>query len=110
MSYGPWCRWSNRNLSTAFTTERHFCRARSHRYPSEKQGRRDRPDRYTVVPEEIPHVVLGDRPKKRICRFLEEYTKQEQLQSFGLAPKRKLLFFGPPGNGKTLSAEVIAGE
>jgi len=55
-------------------------------------------------------VVLGDRPKKRICRFLEEYTKQEQLQSFGLAPKRKLLFFGPPGNGKTLSAEVIAGE
>lgn len=55
-------------------------------------------------------VVLGDRPKKRIGRFLEEYTKQERLAAFGLTPKRKLLFFGPPGNGKTLCAEVIAGE
>jgi SpoVK/Ycf46/Vps4 family AAA+-type ATPase len=55
-------------------------------------------------------MVLGERPKKRICRFLEEYSKQERLAAFGLTPKRKLLFFGPPGNGKTLCAEVIAGE
>jgi len=58
----------------------------------------------------LQDVVLGERPKKRICRFLEEYTKQERLAAFGLTPKRKLLFFGPPGNGKTLCAEVIAGE
>jgi len=58
----------------------------------------------------LQDMVLGEQPKKRISRFLEEYTKQEQLAAFGLTPKRKLLFFGPPGNGKTLCAEVIAGE
>jgi SpoVK/Ycf46/Vps4 family AAA+-type ATPase len=39
-----------------------------------------------------------------------EQDRDEVLRSHGLRPKSKLLFCGPPGCGKTLTAEVIAGE
>lgn len=58
----------------------------------------------------LSDIILAPQPESRILRFLQEYSSQARLAEFGLAPKRKLLFYGPPGNGKTLCAEVIAGE
>ncbi len=55
-------------------------------------------------------IVMGDETKNEIQRILDEFSKRSALAEFGLAPKRKLLFFGPPGNGKTLCAEVLACE
>ncbi|HKD82518.1 MAG TPA: ATP-binding protein [Candidatus Angelobacter sp.] len=58
----------------------------------------------------LDDIVLREETAAKICRFLQEYSKQELLNRYGLLPKQKLLFFGPPGNGKTYAAEVIASE
>jgi SpoVK/Ycf46/Vps4 family AAA+-type ATPase len=39
----------------------------------------------------------------------EEHHRRDVLASGGLRPRRKALFFGPPGCGKTLAAQVLAG-
>lgn len=38
-----------------------------------------------------------------------ENRKQDILRSYGLQPRSKLLFCGPPGCGKTLTAKVLSG-
>jgi len=45
-----------------------------------------------------------------LSNILDEFRKSEILKTHGLTPKRKLLFCGPPGCGKTLCTEVISGE
>ncbi len=58
----------------------------------------------------LDDIVLRDETNSRVNRFLHEFAKREVLARYGLCPKLKLLFFGPPGNGKTLCAEIIAAE
>ena len=58
----------------------------------------------------LDDVILSDETRSSVEEVLEEHHHQEQLASYGLRPADRLLFYGPPGCGKTLTAEVIASE
>lgn len=55
-------------------------------------------------------ILLKPDMHESLCNILSEYKKSEILRTYGLTPKYKLLFCGPPGCGKTLCTEVISGE
>ena len=58
----------------------------------------------------LEDVVLSPQNRSLVCNILREHNREEVLKAHGLRPSDRLLFCGPPGCGKTLTAEVIAGE
>lgn len=58
----------------------------------------------------LDDVVLSDDNRSLIDELLTEHHRSELLRSHGLFPSDRLLFCGPPGCGKTLTAEIVAGE
>lgn len=61
-------------------------------------------------PANTHHLLLEDSTKQRIDRFINERRNAKKLASYGYSPKNKLLFWGPPGCGKTLTAHHLANE
>lgn len=58
----------------------------------------------------LEDAVLSDENSSIINEILQEHHRREVLRSHGLSPVDRLLFCGPPGCGKTLTAEVLASE
>lgn len=58
----------------------------------------------------IEEMILPDSSNVMIEELLEEHRRAEVLRSYGVKPSGKVIFFGPPGCGKTLAAEIIAFE
>ena len=58
----------------------------------------------------LEDVVLSDENSSLINEILQEHHRSDLLKSNGLYPADKLLLCGPPGCGKTLTAEVLASE
>ncbi|GMO29234.1 MAG: hypothetical protein Ta2B_10220 [Termitinemataceae bacterium] len=55
-------------------------------------------------------VALPEKTLESIRQIVNEQKKAEDLLAKGITPTNRLLFCGPPGCGKTLSANAIAGE
>jgi SpoVK/Ycf46/Vps4 family AAA+-type ATPase len=62
------------------------------------------PDRY------LDDVILSEHVTRQVDIILEEYRAGDVLRTYGLRSRNKLLFCGPPGCGKTVTAEALAGE
>lgn len=58
----------------------------------------------------LDDVVLSDVNLAIVEEILLEQSRADVLKSHGLRPISKLLLCGPPGCGKTLTAEAIAAE
>ena len=56
-------------------------------------------------------VVFFAKPTElKISRLLQEHRRAAVLRKHGYSPKTKLLFWGPPGCGRTLTAHYLAYE
>jgi SpoVK/Ycf46/Vps4 family AAA+-type ATPase len=55
-------------------------------------------------------IVLSRDARAKVERLLVEHRNEYVLAEHGLSAKRKLLFWGPPGCGKTFTAYYIAHE
>jgi SpoVK/Ycf46/Vps4 family AAA+-type ATPase len=64
----------------------------------------------TYPKQRLSDMVLPATLRRRLVRIIQEHRQISRIRTYGLSPRRKILFVGPPGTGKTLSAAVLAGE
>ncbi len=62
------------------------------------------PDRY------LDDLVLSQVVRKGVDRIISEFREWDVLEANGLTPMTRVLLCGPPGCGKTATAEAIAAE
>lgn len=55
-------------------------------------------------------VVLSKRLRDRLDRVVLQQDRRTWLREGNRVPSRRLLFAGPPGSGKTMTAEALAGQ
>lgn len=60
--------------------------------------------------ERLRDIVLRSDVRDLLLRVISENRSRGRLERFGVSPRRRLLFHGAPGCGKTLAAAVLAGE
>ncbi len=64
----------------------------------------------THSPVRSNELVLASAVQERLNHVILEQQQKDKLAKFGLSPRRKILFTGTPGTGKTMSAAVLATE
>lgn len=65
---------------------------------------------YVEPSHQAADIVVDAENFRLLSEIVEEFRRGDDIRRFGLKPRSKLLFCGPPGCGKTLCAEVLASE
>ena len=84
------------------------------RPPSRFDVPRDRDSGFPLLDISYPRdgwerLVVSARTQQALEQIAREHSRRALLATAGLAPKQRVLFYGPPGCGKTLAARVVAG-
>jgi len=58
----------------------------------------------------LDDVVLLPEARRELDSVILEWQKRARLNALGIAPRSKLLFHGPPGCGKSLTARALGHE
>ena len=64
-----------------------------------------------IYPEKyFSDLITTDEKTEQLEQIVKEFNNWEVLVSNGVFPTRRVLFYGPPGCGKTLAAQSLAAE
>lgn len=63
-----------------------------------------------VKSDNLDELILSKENKNKINKIINEHNNAKKLQEHGVEPTKTMMFVGPPGVGKTLSAKWLARE
>lgn len=80
-------------------------------FSTPKDKDKDMPLVEVIYPEKyFSDLIVSEDRVLQLEQIIKEFSNWDVLVSNGVFPTRRALFYGPPGCGKTLAAQALAGE